>query len=115
MKRLHFENGIECQRSSPPARTKEDGVFGLSLNKKPKKKKTNGEAYVGERGEEDGERKRVWKLRRWNKSRGHHTVVVKNGGGVEEYEQSVEEDKEMNGSGTKTEEKSNEVCEIRVW
>ena len=113
MKRVHFEDGIECQRSPPPAHTKEESVFGLSLNKKPKKKKMNGEAYVGGRGEEDGERKRVWKLRRWSKSRGHHTVVVENGGEGEEGRECGEagekKDREVNGSGTKIEDKSNEV------
>jgi hypothetical protein len=78
---------IECQRSPPPLptqSTKEDGgVFGVSLNKKPKKK-VNGDFYVG--GRREGERKSVWKLRRWSKSRGHHTVMVKEEGDGEEGE-----------------------------
>ena len=84
MKRVHFEDDTECQRSPPPpTQPKEDGVFGVSLNKKPKKK-MNGDFYIGGRREEEGERKSVWKLRRWSKSRGHHTVVIKKEGEEEQ-------------------------------
>ena len=118
VKRVHFKDDIECQRSpSPPTQsTIEDGVFGTSLNKKPKKK-MNGDFYVGERREE--ERKSVWKLRRWSKSRGHHTVVVKNeeeGEGREgeggETVAREKKDKDMAESATDMKEKECEVCVI---
>ena len=116
-KRVHFENDIECQRSSPPPPSqsiKEDAVFGVSLNKKPKKKKVvNGDFYVGERREGEGERKSVWKLRRWSKGRGHHTVMVKKEGEGEgrEGEQIREEkDEEMAASRPNNENTSNKVC-----
>ena len=117
MKRVHFEDGIECQRSSPPPpsrSTKEDAVFGASLNKKPKKKKVvNGDFYVGERREGEGERKSVWKLRRWTKGRGHHTVMVKKEeeGDRREGEHIREEkDKEMATPGPNNENTSTKVC-----
>ena len=67
----------------PPAG--KDGVFGSSLNKKPKKANEGCVSVGKEEGE--GEKKTVWKLRRWNKSRGYHTVVVngeeeRDGGGA---------------------------------
>ena len=115
MKRVHFEDDIECQRSPPPTNSKEDGVFGLALNKNPKKK-VNGDFYIGGRREE--ERKSVWKLHRWSKSHGHHTVVVKEEGDGEEEEGRDDEgeratekkDQDMTGSTTNMEEKANEVC-----
>ena len=120
-KRVHFEDDLEYQRSSlpPPTRPKEDGVFGISLNKKPKKKKEmNGDFYVGGKRDGEGERKSVWKLRRWSKSRGHHTVVVKKEGGGEEEEEereggqiSEEKDKDMAASGPNNE---NEVRTLHV-
>ena len=122
MRRVHFEDDIECQRSpSPPAQsTKEDGVFGISLNKKPKKK-MNGGFYVGGRREGEGERKSVWKLRRWSKSRGHHTVVVKKEGKGEEEEgregeqKREENDKHMAGSGPISDKTSNKVCVYTIY
>ena len=120
VKRVHFEDGIECQRSSPPPptqSTKVDGVFGVSLNKKPKKKKVvNGDFYVGGRREGEGERKSVWKLRRWSKGRGHHTVTVKKeegeGDGREGEQIREEKDKEMAAPGPNNENAStcSKVC-----
>lgn len=115
VKRVHFEDDTECQGSSPPPptqSTKEDGVFGVSLNKKPKKKVVNGDFYVGRR-EGEGERKSVWKLRRWSKSRGHHTVMVKKeeeGEGREGEHIREEKDKGMAASGPNNENTSNKVC-----
>ena len=118
VKRVHFEDHIECQRSPPPhtQSTKEDDVFGVSLNKKPKKR-MNGDFYIGRRREGEGERKSVWKLRRWSKSRGHHTVVVKKEGeeevaeeGREGEQRREENDKDMAGSGPNSDKTSGEVC-----
>ena len=120
VKRVHFEDNIEYRRSPSPLTctsqsTKEDGVFGISLNKKPKKK-MNGDFYIG--GRREGERKSVWKLRRWSKGRGHHTVVVKKEGEKEEEKREDEEervteekDQDMAGSTctTNMEDKVNEV------
>lgn len=114
VKRVHFDDDVECQRSSPllPTQsTKEDGVFGASLNKKPKKKKVvNGDFYVGERREGEGERKSVWKLRRWSKGRGHHTVMIKEGERGEGEHIREEKDKEMVVPGPNNENASNKVC-----
>ena len=118
VKRVHFEDDTGCQRSSPPPSqsTKEDAVFGVSLNKKPKKKKVvNGDFYVGGKREGEGERKSVWKLRRWSKGRGHHTVMVKKeeegeGDGREGEHIREEKDKEMAASRPNNENTSNKVC-----
>jgi hypothetical protein len=121
VKRVHFEDDIECQGSPPPPptqSTKEDGgVFGVSLNKKPKKK-MNGDFYVG--GRREGERKSVWKLRRWSKSRGHHTVMVKEeeqgegeeGKGREGEQVGEEKDEDMAASGPNNE--NDKVCRKRT-
>ena len=121
MKRVHFDDDIEYQRSPPPPTqsTKEDDVFGTSLNKKPKKK-MNGDFYIGGRREGEGERKSVWKLRRWSKSRGHHTVVVKKEGeekeeGREGEQKREENNKDMAGSEPSGDKASNEVCVYTVY
>ena len=103
------ENGVEGQGSSPPAHTEEDGVFGSSLNKKPRKK-ANGDFCVRGRGEGEGERKSVWKLRKWSKIRGHHTVVVKE----EESKGHAgeEKSKEKDGAGIQNEDRNSEVHNI---
>ena len=113
VKRVHFEDGVECQRSSPPHTpfTKGDGVFGVSLNKKPKKKKVvNGDFYVGGRREGEGERKSVWKLRRWSKGRGHHTVTVEKEEEGEGEHTREERDKETATPGPYNKNTSNKVC-----
>ena len=53
VKRVPFEDDMGYQRSpSPPTQTiKEDGAFGVSLNKKTKKK-MNGDFYIGGREKE---------------------------------------------------------------
>ena len=81
-------------------------MFGLSLNKKPKKE-GKGDAGVG-KGE--GERKSVWKLRRWSKSRGYHTVVV-NGEGEKDHGQGCEktDNTEIAETGRTAKEESNKV------
>ena len=115
MKRVHFEDDIhvESQRSPPsPTQPKKDGVFGISLNKEPKKKKKiNGDFYVGGKREGDGERKSVWKLRRWSKSRGHHTVIVKKEeeDGREDEQKRRENDIDVAAIGPNSDEMSNEV------
>ena len=123
VKRVHFEVDVGCQRSpSPPTQTtKEDGVFGVSLNKKTKKK-MNRDFYVGGTREGEGERKSVWKLRRWSKGRGHHTIVVKKEGEEEEDKRDDKEERatdkkeqDMAGSTTNMEEKANEVCDTRLY
>ena len=91
-----------CEDASqlpPQPAHKEGGVFGTSLNKKPKKK-DGGQEKEGEWG---GERKSVWKVRRWSKNRGHHTVVVNGSGEMDEGERSEDTDKEMAESSTKEE------------
>ena len=114
MKRVHFEDNIECQGSPPlPTQSKEDGVFSASLNKKPKKK-MNGDFYVGGRREGEGERKSVWKLCRWSKSRGHHTVVIKKEEGREGEQRREENNKDMAGSGPSGDKASSEVCVYSV-
>ena len=75
----------------------------------------NGDFYV-ERREGEGERKSVWKLRRWSKGRGHHTVMVKKEEEGEEREgregEKIREDKDkgMAASGPNNENTSNKVC-----
>ena len=94
VKRVHFEQ--QEHQQSPPTGIRKDGVFGLSLNNKPKTK-MNGDTHTG-KGE--GERKSIWKLHRWSKNRGHHTVVV-NGEEEKDCEQGSEEtDKETPESTT---------------
>ena len=109
VKRVHFEDDLDCQRSPVPptcTQSKEDGM------EKPKKK--NGDFYIGGRREGEEEKKSVWKLRRWSKSRGHHTVVVKKEEEEEEGregEQRREENsKDMAGSGPNSDKASSEVC-----
>ena len=62
----------------------------------------------------EGERKSVWKLRRWGKGRGHHTVVVKKEKEKREDEEeraTEEKDQDVAGSTctTNMEDKVNEV------
>ena len=114
VKRVHFKDDVEVQRSPPPpTQPKKDGVFGISLNKQPKKKKKiNGDFYVGGKREGEGERKSVWKLRRWSKSRGHHTVVVKKEeeeDGREGQQKSRENDVDVAAIGPNSDEITNEV------
>ena len=118
MKQVHFEDDIhvESQRSpSSPTQPIKDGIFGISLNKEPKKKKKiNGDFYVGGKREGEGERKSVWKLRRWSKSRGHHTVVVKKEEEEEEEGREGQQKRGENGvdvaaSGSNSDETSNEI------
>ena len=115
MKHVHFEDDIhvESQRSPPSLiQPKKGGVFGISLNKEPKKKKkTNGDFYVGGKREGEGERKSVWKLRRWSKSRGHHTVVIKKEeeNGREGQQKRGENGVDVAASGSNSDETSNEI------
>ena len=116
VKHIHFEDNIhvESQRSPPSLiQPKKDGVFDISLNKEPKKKKKiNGDFYVGGKREGEGERKSVWKLRRWSKSRGHRTVVVKKEeeeDGREGQQKRGENGVDVAASGSNSDEMSNEV------
>ena len=103
---------MDQKLSPPPTAAVEEGVFGSTLNKKPKQR-TDRDA-VGKEGSDGGERKSVWKLRRWSKGRGHHTVIV-NGDGERDGDKQKSEDvnKEDTESGASCEEERNKVCKIR--
>ena len=86
----------------------EGGVFGKDLNKKPKTKARDGGGGGKER-EGTGERKSVWKVRRWSKNRGHHTVVVNGNEMSNEGESGGDTDMAMKESEVKDEEVKDKV------
>lgn len=100
---LHQSCQTPVKEYSPQTPAEKDGVFGSSLNKKPKKA-NRGCVGVG-KGEGEGERKKVWKLRRWSKSRGYHTVVV-NGEEERNGEETSGENEQVPESGPAAEEEA---------
>ena len=86
----------------------EEGVFGKDLNKKPKTKAGDG-GGGGKEKEGTGERKSMWKVRRWSKDRGHHTVVVNGNGMSNEGESGGDTDKTVKECEVRDEEAKNKV------
>ena len=106
-KTVHFEDHEQqlCQtlveKDCQPTLVVKDGVFGSSLNKKLKR---SNEGVV--RGEGEEERKSVWKLRRWSRRRGYHTVVVNGEGERDGGEGGEKNDKETPKPRAASEEES---------
>ena len=97
-----------CEDASPSLALKEEEVFGKDLNKKPKTK-AGDDGGRGKEREGSRERKSMWKVRRWSKDGGHHTVVVNGNGMSNEGENGGDTDKAVKESEVKDEEAKNKV------